>query len=532
MKLKLMLKDEERIIAKIVNPNYQLEDIRTEDRQRLIKNFPIDFLASNWLVLLFNGDISDFPLENFKIEVNKRQEESEEIIKEAVRISKVLDKAGIEYVFIKGIAKSVRIVKSVKITCEAGDDIDVLVREKDFGRTEEVLLKTGCTLLNYSRSVKVFLTGTGVKVELYNELYSVPLKFIIEEIIKNRVKIGELYVSSSENELVITGARSVLFMDNFKFSLYDILYIRSLLTSGINLRYIIDILDRTKGIKPLFFYYLYLVAEIYKLLYDTTINAPLIVSLHPMEAIKAIRATTETTEKIKRNKNKNKKDQVLIISLSGMDGTGKSTHAKVLKGKLDHFGIPSTIIWTRWRPIITYPFMGLVYVLKRYRRKDYHKSKLLRKIWAYLTILDFVYIYLFKIKTHLFKGRVVICDRYIHDHIAELMHDGIYNESAVKLLLKRIPNPDISFIFDVPVNTAMMRKNNTQDVLNSWKFEENAEEYLSEQRQNYLEVANSLKIPVLDSTKGFSELNEEIFNKIMEYIKIKEQVKNEMFRII
>jgi hypothetical protein len=229
MKLKLMLKDEERIIAKIVNPNYQLEDIRTEDRQRLIKNFPIDFLASNWLVLLFNGDISDFPLENFKIEVNKRREESEEIIKEAVRISKVLDKAGIEYVFIKGIAKSVRIVKSVKITCEAGDDIDVLVREKDFGRTEEVLLKTGCTLLNYSRSVKVFLTGTGVKVELYNELYSVPLKFIIEEIIKNRVKIGELYVSSSENELVITGARSVLFMDNFKFSLYDILYIRSLL---------------------------------------------------------------------------------------------------------------------------------------------------------------------------------------------------------------------------------------------------------------------------------------------------------------
>jgi thymidylate kinase len=557
MKPKLMLKNEERIIAKIVNPNYQLEDIRTEDRQKLIKKFPIDFLASNRLVLLFNENIQNFPLENFKIEVKKKREGSEKIIKEAIRISEVLDKAGVEHVIIKSVAKSVR------VTCEVGD-IDLLIREKDFDRAEGVVLKMGCTLLSSSRTVKTFLTSIGVKVEIYNEIYSVDLKFLAEEFIENRVKIGELYVSSSENELIINATRSMLFIDNFGLSLHDILYIRGLLTTEINLLYITDILDRTKGIKPLFFYYLYLVAEIYKLLYNTTINSSLIneaekfckrdffikaalritkikklpynsrfmfrfwflyslfrdvVSLQPKEAIKAIRAATETTEKIKRNKNK--KEQVLIISLSGMDGTGKSTHAKALKEKLNHLGIPCEVVWTRWRPFISYPFMGLVYVLKRYRRKDYHKSKILRKIWAYLTILDFDYIYLFKMKTHLFKGRVVICDRYIHDHIAELMHDGIYNENAVKLLLKLIPNPDISFIFDVPVNTAMMRKNNTQDVLNSWKFEENAEEYLSEQRQNYLEVANSLRIPVMDSTKEFNELNEEIFKMVMEVYKNK-----------
>jgi len=544
MRPKLMLNDEERIISKIVSPDYS-KDIRNQDVQRLIKNFPIDFLASNRLILLFDEKLHDFPLEEFKEEVKKRREESEKIFKEAVRISKTLDKTGIEHVTIKSVAKSVR------MRCEVGD-IDILIREKDFNRTEEVLLKMGYTLLNSSRSVKVFLTGTGVKVEIYNELYSASLKVIGEEFIKNRVKIGELYVPSPENELIDNATRSMLFIDNFNISLYDVLYIRNLLTNEIDLGYIQNILDRAKELKPLFFYYLYIVVEIHKILYDT-INSSVIaeaeksckrylsiklalkaskienlpytsrfifrfwflhtlfcyiVFLHPKEAVRAIVATSETTEKIKKKS--------LILIFSGMDGTGKSTHAKALKEKFEELGIPCEIVWTRWRPSTTYPFMGLVYVLKRWRRKDYHKSKILRKIWAYLTILDFVYFHLFKIKPHLIRGNVVICDRYIYDHIADLMHDGLYNENAVKLLLKLIPNPNVSFIFNVPVNIAMVRKTDTQDVLNIWRFEESAEEYLIEQRENYLRVAKSLNIPVIDATRDFEELHEEIYKQVLQ----------------
>jgi len=205
----------------------------------------------------------------------------------------------------------------------------------------------------------------------------------------------------------------------------------------------------------------------------------------------------------------------ILIDFSGMDGTGKSTHARALKEKLEKLGIPCEIVWTRWRPIITYPIMGFIYVLKRWRRKDYHKSKILRKIWAYLTILDFAYFHLFKIKPHLIKGKVIICDRYIYDHIADLLHDGLYNDKAVKLLLKLIPNPNLSFIFDVPVSAAMVRKPDTQDVLNIWRFEESAEEYLNEQRGNYLKVAKKLGIEVIDSTTDFKELNNKIFNEII-----------------
>jgi len=181
----------------------------------------------------------------------------------------------------------------------------------------------------------------------------------------------------------------------------------------------------------------------------------------------------------------------------------------------ESLGIPCEIVWTRWRPVITYPIMGLIYVLKRWRRKDYHKSKILRKIWAYLTILDFAYFHLFKIKPHLLKGKIVICDRYIYDHIADLMHDGLYNENAVKFLLKLIPNPNLSLIFDVPVSTAIVRKPDTQEILNLWRFEESAEEYLNEQRGNYLKVAKKFGIEVIDSTRDFKELNDKIFDEII-----------------
>ena len=102
------------------------------------------------------------------------------------------------------------------------------------------------------------------------------------------------------------------------------------------------------------------------------------------------------------------------------------------------------------------------------------------------------------------------------NHIADLMHDGLYNENAVKFLLKLIPNPNLSLIFDVPVSTALMRKSDTKDVLKTWRFEESAEEYLNEQRENYLRVAKSQNIPVIDVTKDFDELHEEIYKQVLQ----------------
>lgn len=204
----------------------------------------------------------------------------------------------------------------------------------------------------------------------------------------------------------------------------------------------------------------------------------------------------------------------LVISFSGIDGSGKSTHAETLKERFRELGIPCIHVMTRWRPIITYPIMGMIYILTGYRRKDYHKNKVLRRIWAYLTILDFVYLFIFKIRIHLLRRGIVICDRYIYDHIADLMHDGLYNERAVKILLKLF-KPDLAFIFDIPVEVSLSRKNNTQDALKLWKFEEDVVEYLSIQRRNYLALGEKLRITVINSIEDFDKINEHIFKEII-----------------
>jgi len=359
---------------------------------------------------------------------------------------------------------------------------------------------------------------------------------------KDNIGIVEVYMPSFEDDLSITAAHTLF--ENHQITLYDVLHACNLLKK-VNMNQVLSSVFEN-GYSTPFRHFIYTAKMMYESLYETvfdvSIRKPISLIFEREKIILPFRYSKlsliffglyKSASDLRMLKLKNcfkdlhayfiypitsrlmpKRTKIVTI-FSGMDGTGKSTHAKALKEKFEKLGIPCEIVWTRWRPVITYPIMGLIYVLKRWRRKDYHKSKILRKIWAYLTILDFAYFHLFKVKPSLFKGKVVICDRYIYDHIADLMHDGLYNENAVKFLLKLIPNPNLSLIFDVPVSTAMVRKPDTQEILNLWRFEESAEEYLNEQRGNYLKVAKKFGIEVIDSTTDFKELNDIIFDEII-----------------
>ncbi|MDY6894129.1 MAG: hypothetical protein SVO01_01735, partial [Thermotogota bacterium] len=200
-------------------------------------------------------------------------------------------------------------------------------------------------------------------------------------------------------------------------------------------------------------------------------------------------------------------------------GSGKSVHAEALEKKLNENGIPCTRIWARWISTISFPFRGLIYVLTGYRRKDYHKSRILRSYFAYLTIFDFLYLYMTKIKYQLLMGKIVICDRYVYDLIADLSHLGLDNERAVKTLLKVIPEPDIIFWLDLPEDIALSRKDDTYDKIPKLRSD-NAIEYLKEQRKKYSDIANKMNIKPIYTTNEFDEVQDKIFEEVFyTYIK-------------
>ncbi|MCK4549518.1 MAG: hypothetical protein KAU49_05095, partial [Candidatus Krumholzibacteria bacterium] len=48
-----------------------------------------------------------------------------------------------------------------------------------------------------------------------------------------------------------------------------------------------------------------------------------------------------------------------MLVLSGLDGTGKSTQAEILAGRLADQGVETSTIWNRWSPAITAPLISM-----------------------------------------------------------------------------------------------------------------------------------------------------------------------------
>lgn len=195
----------------------------------------------------------------------------------------------------------------------------------------------------------------------------------------------------------------------------------------------------------------------------------------------------------------------MLVSFSGIDGSGKTTQGERLVESLEDDGISAIRVWGRWRPILTYPLMGVLYVMVGWRRKDYSRSRILRRVWAYLILIDQLAFTLWRIWPHLLRGRVVCVDRYLLDHFVELRFDGLYNRRAAALFRRFLPVPDITFVLDVPVERAMERKGDTGDMLDRLEVETEVEAYLTERRDMLLELGPRFDARIVDTTCSIQE---------------------------
>ena len=63
----------------------------------------------------------------------------------------------------------------------------------------------------------------------------------------------------------------------------------------------------------------------------------------------------------------------ILICLIGVDGSGKTTHAKALVGELWAQHIKSRYVWNRYEPILIRPLMVAVKILL-FRRKNVNSN--------------------------------------------------------------------------------------------------------------------------------------------------------------
>ena len=553
---KLLLSKEERCIVDIFDPGKR--------EYRMPETLPFDFIIDNRLCFsLYNkvGSELESKFNPDELERVRRKAKSMEYsVNELRAVAKAFEENGINYAFI---------FKALTSQCDS-TDVDTVVEDAQVEKAGEVLESFGyyAPLSIYKNK---YLKSKGsvevVQIEIDSEeKIKSGFYFLDEEKKKTRIfeskkRVNGVFVPCPEKDLAICVLKLI---HKRRIALGNIIHIASVLENCHDINYLEKCVKK-EWFTPMF-HYIYVINILYKCLFDKNIKSPLVSiaeKKHRKSRMLRFLAKLETKkinfpfrsrillffwyfykllnlrhlynfkEEMQRTLSHyfppyhyikvilSARKKNMLISFSGIDGTGKTTQITKLVNRFRGMMIPAQSGRGLWSPKISYPLMGVLYLLKGWRRKDYQKSRILRKIWNYIVILDFLWIYFFNIKKHLLVGKTVFCDRYVYDLIATLMHDGLYNEQASRVLLKLAPQPDLAFVLDIPAEVSDSRKDDTQGWLDEREVGESALEYLKIMRENFMRISKSLDIPIVDATREVNEIHEELFNKSFETYKNK-----------
>jgi len=224
-----------------------------------------------------------------------------------------------------------------------------------------------------------------------------------------------------------------------------------------------------------------------------------------------------------------KKRLPILICFTGIDGTGKTTLSKELAELLNKKGVKCKYVYARLNPFILKPFIligELVFLRKKDISKDYseyaktkrkaiEKHSFLSSVYQQILLFDYLLQIFLKVKLPLIFGKNIICDRYVYDTvITDLSMDMNYSRDKVMNLLKNLlrffPEPDITFLIDVPEEIAYKRKDDTPSI-----------EYLRERRDMYLDVGRAHGMVILDGSKSLDELKNRIQKEAFGEVKVK-----------
>lgn len=201
-----------------------------------------------------------------------------------------------------------------------------------------------------------------------------------------------------------------------------------------------------------------------------------------------------------------------FVCFTGIDGSGKSTLARLLILTLRQNGIESKYLYSRYRPLLSTPFLFLarhVFLRGESPTKDYDRyvtaresassSRIASLAYEYILLFDYIFQVLAKVQLSLMRGQNIVCDRYVYDTIINDMLDSSYSADKVERLLERLflilPKPDVAFLVDVPEEIAFNRKNDVPSI-----------KFLTRRRPLFLSIAKSQNLIILDGSKDLKEL--------------------------
>jgi thymidylate kinase len=222
-----------------------------------------------------------------------------------------------------------------------------------------------------------------------------------------------------------------------------------------------------------------------------------------------------------------------VVSISGLDGAGKSTQTTGLEETLRALGVDAAI---EWMPLGHAPRHRVIRLLRRSveallslpgrlrggsgagkggarsgktsaAKSLRQRSELVTQAWATVVALHQAIQHRLAVLRHMGSGKIVIFDRYTLDASAQLryFYGSRHDFRFQKWLVRRIsPKPARSYLLVVPPEVVHARKDDMQYTL--------AE--LHEQAGLLAEEADRVSIPKLDGTRPLDDLREQIAREV------------------
>jgi thymidylate kinase len=184
----------------------------------------------------------------------------------------------------------------------------------------------------------------------------------------------------------------------------------------------------------------------------------------------------------------------LLVSFSGVDGSGKSTQIASLMSYLEGRGLTvrrlafwdDVVILTRYREGFVHKVYGSEPGIGTPERPVDRRDKNVRGWYLNLVrhalyALDAVHLNLVVSRARRSEADIIIFDRYLYDELANLPLSNPLTRAFVRVLNRLVPRPDVAYLLDADPEAARARK------------PEYPVEFLRECRSWYLQLARMLR---------------------------------------
>jgi len=199
-----------------------------------------------------------------------------------------------------------------------------------------------------------------------------------------------------------------------------------------------------------------------------------------------------------------------FITLEGVDGAGKTTHVEFIKKYFTNLNRDfiltrepgGTVLGEKLRAILLHEEMTPnTETILMFAARNEHIDQIIRP--------------------GLMKGTIVISDRFTDATYAyQSGGKGVSNEKIdiLKGLVQGDLQPDLTFLFDLPVEVSIRRLNKTRDLD---KFEREGKEFHENIRNKYLNLAKLYpeRFFVLNSENSIEEIQNQIKIRLDELLK-------------